>query len=73
MFCFVFSFCFALRRSGDADYNKCLDKVAWTFQHDFGAKKLPLCPDPANAVALSAQLQVSKRQAKMTPTYSGEY
>jgi hypothetical protein len=29
--------------SNDPAYNKCLDKVAWDFQHDFGGIKTPIC------------------------------
>lgn len=37
--------------SGDADYNTCLDKVAWDFQHDFGGKRAPVCgPDGVGSV-----------------------
>lgn len=44
-------------RTGDADYNECLDEVAWRFQHDFGGKELPLCPSRGNTVAISDKLQ----------------
>ena len=45
-------------KSTDVDYNKCLDKVAWDFQHDFGGQKWPVCgPEPVgDAVALSKKL-----------------
>jgi alpha-N-acetylglucosaminidase len=43
--------------TADADYNKCLDKVAWDFQHDFGAKQLPLCPKSGDATTISTALQ----------------
>ena len=53
-------------RTADADYNECLDDVAWTFQHDFGGKGLPLCANRADAVALSVNLQ-----SKYHPTLEG--
>ena len=32
--------------TADVDYNMCLDKVAWDFQHDFGGKNASICgPD----------------------------
>ena len=43
--------------STDADYNKCLDKVAWDFQHDFGGARFPQCAEPGGAVATSERLQ----------------
>lgn len=45
-------------RSGDVDYNKCLDQVAWDFQHDFGGRKTDMCgPAPlGDPVALSQTL-----------------
>ena len=30
-------------QTADTDYNTCLDKVAWGFQHDFGGKNAPIC------------------------------
>ena len=42
--------------SSDADYNICLDQVAWTFQHDFGSQKLPLCADAGDTVTIARSL-----------------
>lgn len=42
--------------TADVDYNKCLDDVAWSFQHDFGAVKYPLCPGSGDTLALATKL-----------------
>ena len=44
--------------TNDTDYNICIDKVGWDFQHDFGGQKFPVC-GPAvvgDAVKLSRRL-----------------
>jgi hypothetical protein len=43
-------------KSTDIDYNKCLDGVAWRFQHDFGAVELPLCPESGDTVLVAKRL-----------------
>jgi hypothetical protein len=35
-----------------------LDKVAWSFQHDFGAEKFPLCVGARETVSLATELLV---------------
>jgi hypothetical protein len=44
--------------SNDTDYNICIDKAAWTFQHDFGGKLFPICgPEVVgDAVEISSRL-----------------
>ena len=40
-----------------AKYNLCLDQWSWAWQHDFGAKKWPMCTPPTgDAVAISTRL-----------------
>ena len=34
--------------TADPDYNKCLDQVAWSFQHDIGGQKCTLSPPTHN-------------------------
>jgi hypothetical protein len=40
------------------DYNICIDKVGWTFQHDFGGKEFPICGPQVvgDAVEISGRL-----------------
>jgi hypothetical protein len=55
-------------RSGDTDYNMCLDTVAWSFQHDYGGKKAPICGN-VNGGVKGSPVAISLR---LLPKYAAE-